>query len=201
LQCPGPRDSNELVFRDQSQEVSQKVTTKSSRSIIPKSIIATILEQAKALFFNRYVNGNARTYDYIASFIPKTDWVSCLSAAIDAASLAYFSAQHSSSVVLRYARESYVVALRLVGEALQSRDQATKDPTLVSVLLLDLFEKLTRTHRSSESWTKHMKGAIELVKLRGDAQFRSVLGLRLFLQFYPFDWLHATQCKSSLPSY
>jgi hypothetical protein len=199
LQCPGPRDSNELVFRDQSQEVSRKVTTKSSRSIIPKSIIATILEQAKALFFNRYVNGNARTYDYIASFIPRTDWVSCLPAAVDAASLAYFSAQNSSRVVLKYARENYVLALRLVGEALQSRDQATKDPTLVSVLLLDLFEKLTRTHRSSDSWTKHMKGAIELVKLRGDAQFRSVLGLRLFLQFHSTLLIGCLQHNARVP--
>jgi hypothetical protein len=134
------------------------------------------------MFFDRYVTGHSRTYDYISSLISTADAESCLSNAIGAASLAYFSTQTSTKKILKDAREKYVLALRLVSEAVESRDIAVKDSTLVSVLLLDLFEKLTRTCRSSESWTKHMSGAIELVKLRGDSQFRNQLGLRLFLQ-------------------
>jgi hypothetical protein len=148
----------------------------------PRNVSSTVSEQAKTIFFERYVHGNSRTYDYISSLISKTKERTCLSDAIDAASLAYFSTQNPSVEILRQAREKYVLALQLVSASIESRDLALKDTTLVSVLLLDLFEKLTRTYRSSESWTKHMNGAIELVKLRGNAQFQNALGLRMFLQ-------------------
>lgn len=182
MKCPGPRDPNELVFRDQSQEVGRKAAARSSKSITTRIISPTVLEQAKTLFFARYVDGNSTTYDYISSLVSKTKGRTCLSDAIDATRLAYFSTQNSSPEILRQAREKYVLALRLVSTSIESRDLASKDTTLVSVLLLDLFEKLTRTYRSSESWTKHMNGAIELVKLRGKAQFQNVPGLRMFLQ-------------------
>lgn len=83
---------------------------------------------------------------------------------------------------MRKSIEQYVLALRQISEVLQSRDLAVKDTTLVSILLLDLFEKLTRTYRSAKLWTEHMRGAIELAKLRGTIQFQSALGIRLFLQ-------------------
>jgi hypothetical protein len=181
LKCPGPRDPNELVFRDQSQEVGRKAAARSSKSITTRIISPTVLEQAKTLFFARYVDGNARTYDYISSLVSKTKGRKCLSDAIDATRLAYFSTQNSSPEILRQAMEKYVLALRLVSTSIESRDLASKDTTLVSVLLLDLFEKLTRTYRLSESWTKHMNGAIELVKLHGKAQFQNVPGLRIRL--------------------
>jgi hypothetical protein len=44
-----------------------------------------------------------------------------------------------------------------------------------------------------------MKGAIELVKLRGDAQFRSVLGLRLFLQFHSTLLIGCMQHNARVP--
>jgi hypothetical protein len=44
-----------------------------------------------------------------------------------------------------------------------------------------------------------MKGAIELVKLRGDAQFRSVLGLRLFLQFHSTLLIGCLQHNARVP--
>ncbi|KAE9366494.1 hypothetical protein N431DRAFT_548373 [Stipitochalara longipes BDJ] len=182
LKCPGPRDPNLLVFRDQSKEVSRKLATRSRNSISQRSIGATVVEQAKALFFDRYVYGNSRTYDYIQSLTSTTGEKCCLSEAIDAASLAYCSTQNYSAQIMISARDKYALALRLVSIALQSHDQAVQDSTLASVLLLDLFEKLTRTYRSSESWTKHMHGAVELAKLRGDSQFHYPLGLRLFLQ-------------------
>jgi hypothetical protein len=182
LKCSGPRDPKQLVFRDQSQEVSRKAAIRNSNGTSPIGTAPDVLEQACVMFFNRYVYGNSRTYDYITTLDLTNDGDSCLSAAKDAASLGYYSTQNLSPHILNSARKKYDLALRLVSKALQSHDQAVKDSTLASVLLLDLFEKLTQTYRSPESWTKHMNGAVELVKLRGESQFQYPLGLRLFLQ-------------------
>ncbi|PMD31619.1 hypothetical protein L207DRAFT_572810 [Hyaloscypha variabilis F] len=182
LKCSGPRDPKQLVFRDQSQEVSRKAAIRNSNGTSPIGTAPDVLEQACVMFFNRYVYGNSRTYDYITTLDLTNDGDSCLSAAKDAASLGYYSTQNLSPRILNSARKKYDLALRLVSKALQSHDQAVKDSTLASVLLLDLFEKLTQTYRSPESWTKHMNGAVELVKLRGESQFQYPLGLRLFLQ-------------------
>jgi hypothetical protein len=81
------------------------------------------------------------------------------------------------------ARQSYINALQLTNAALQSKEMATKDVTLLAVLLLDLFEKITKTTpRSYESWTKHINGALALSNLRGTDQFRTTLGIRMFVQ-------------------
>jgi Fungal specific transcription factor domain len=188
------------VFRDQSLEVIRKAASRSSVTISRQITSPAVLEQAKAVFFDRYVNGSSKTYDYLSSLSPESDLKSCLSTALDASSLAYFSIQSSSAGILGKAREKYALALRHISEALQSRDLAVNDTILVSVLLLDLFEKLTRTYRSTKSWTQHMNGAIELAKLRGNAQFLTALGLRLFLQLNSTILIGCMQHEVQVPT-
>ena len=148
------------MFRDQSKEVGCKVAMKSRNTFSHSIIHPNFVDQSRNLFFDRYVYGNSRTYDYVPTLISTNDEGSCLPAAIYAASLAYYSTQIVSSDVLNSAREKYARTLRLVSEALQSRDQALNDTTLASVLILDLFEKLARTRRSSESWTNTCMGLL-----------------------------------------
>jgi hypothetical protein len=50
------------------------------------------------------------------------------------------------------------------------------------VLLLDLFEKLTRGIQDSASETRHLEGAMALVQLRSEEQFSSPVRLRMFLK-------------------
>ena len=182
LKCPGPRDPNEFVFRDQTQDVTRKLVAKASKFTIPTNHHQSILEEAHELFFARYVDRHLRRYDCISALLSKTTKRTCLSDAVDATNLAYLSTRRDSIDVLRKAWEKYVVALRLVSGAIGSHDRAIQNTTLVSVLLLDLFERLAGAQRSSESWTKHVQGAIRLANLRGEAQFQSPLGLRLFMQ-------------------
>lgn len=62
----------------------------------------------------------------------------------------------------------------MTNNALKSPNEINTDTTLLSSLLLDLFEKITFTKpRSSESWTTHVNGALALVKLRGLKQFQT----------------------------
>ncbi len=64
--------------------------------------------------------------------------------------------------------------------ALKTPESATSDSTLLAVLLLDLYEKITNSNpRSSDLWMSHVKGALALVRLRDVTQFRDYIGLRL----------------------
>jgi hypothetical protein len=56
-----------------------------------------------------------------------------------------------------------------------------KDNILLTVLLLDLFENLTRDETSSPiSATKHLDGALALLKFRGNKQFEDPVSMSMF---------------------
>jgi hypothetical protein len=171
-----------LEFRDESKAVVQKAIQKrQGAKCFPKSIAFSVEDRARGFFFSHYVLGKTKAFDYIQSFPQETE--PGLRASLAAVSLAHFSTKANSPEVLNMARVNYISALRLTNEALQTRDLATKDSTLLSVLLLDLFEKITkRSQQSFESLTKHANGALARLKLRGTNQFNNHVGLRLFLQ-------------------
>lgn len=78
------------------------------------------------------------------------------------------------------ATAKYLYALPMLNKALNSPDSAKSDSTLLAVLLLDLFEKITNTNpRSTDSWMSHVNGALTLVKLRDNNRFHDYTGLRL----------------------
>lgn len=146
---------------------------------LPRAIPFSIEDRARGFFFSHYVLGKTKTFDYIQDFPPETD--SRLCASLAAVSLAHFSSKANSPEVMDLARMRYVSALQRTNEALQTGSLATNDATLLSILLLDLFEKITkRTPPTFE--TQHINGALALAKLRGAKQFNNPVGLRLFLQ-------------------
>ncbi|MCJ1377455.1 hypothetical protein MMC17_000550 [Xylographa soralifera] len=106
-----------------------------------------------------------------------------LSAIIYAVGLASFANEYQSQDVFKQARRQYVYALQLTNTALRSSTEATKDSTLLAVMLLSLYETITSTTQEPlTSWTDHIKGATVLVTLRGRQQLRSSLGLHMFKQ-------------------
>ncbi|MCJ1291269.1 hypothetical protein MMC34_002812 [Xylographa carneopallida] len=106
-----------------------------------------------------------------------------LSAIVYAVGLASFANEYKSQDVLKQARRQYVYALQLTNAALKSTAEATKDSTLLAVMLLSLYETITSTTQTPlTSWTDHIKGATVLVTLRGRQQLRSSLGLQMFKQ-------------------
>ncbi|KAK0112300.1 hypothetical protein ONS96_001547 [Cadophora gregata f. sp. sojae] len=62
----------------------------------------------------------------------------------------------------------YGSALRMTNATLQSPEDAAKYTTILSTLLLDMFEKITNMKdRHSDSWMSHVTGALALVNLQG----------------------------------
>ena len=89
----------------------------------------------------------------------------------------------NSSLALKKAKESYVSALQLTSEAIQSPETASRDATLLASLLLDLFEKMTSSVPHSKGpWVSHVNGAFKLVQFRGRDQFKRPLSIRLLVR-------------------
>jgi len=106
-----------------------------------------------------------------------------VSSAVLAVSFASLSLRVGSGELMTYARIHYSEALMRTNAALASPNTATLDSSLVSVLLLGLYEALAFSgRRSPASWTTHTLGAVELIRLRGTKQLGTNLGTRLFLQ-------------------
>lgn len=106
-----------------------------------------------------------------------------------------------SDDVLHAARKSYVKALRLTNAVLRGRDDAVKDTTMLSVLVLALFEMIggSRT-RDIASWQKHLNGAAALARMRGMGQFRTSAGSRLFSMLTQTTMIYCIQNEMPMPA-
>lgn len=106
-----------------------------------------------------------------------------LAASVRATSLASFAHYVRSPELAHQSRYHYTKAIQLTNSALASTQDAARDSTLLSTILLGLYEVLTgRNERSMKDWADHVRGAAALLKLRGREQFHSSFTRRMFLQ-------------------
>jgi hypothetical protein len=104
--------------------------------------------------------------------------------------------------LLRHARYQYVQALRSTNEALRSPVLATRDSTLVSILILGIYETVTGTNQKSlKAWADHIFGASALLRLRGRKQIYSYDGRQLFFQTVSMLMITSIQQSLPLPDY
>ncbi|KAF2651887.1 hypothetical protein K491DRAFT_606029 [Lophiostoma macrostomum CBS 122681] len=134
-----------------------------------------------AYFMSFYVPGSH--FEYLPSLYNDADTSSPLPAVLHAASLASLSHETGDPSLMELARKSYVKGLTSTNTALSNATTAVQDSTLASILLLSLFEALVWDGiYTAINWTAHTMGAMALLKLRGEAQFRTEIGRRMFSQ-------------------
>jgi hypothetical protein len=136
-------------------------------------------------FFTYYVFGATQSNDALASLYKRAIPGSHLTESVDAVSLAFLASHHRNQALLDFARTRYLAALRLLNNALQDPELAVADATLQSVLLLDLYEKISNRSAypsGQASWMSHVNGAMALVKLRGERNFLSHTARRLAMR-------------------
>ncbi|KAI9693475.1 MAG: hypothetical protein M1820_009268 [Bogoriella megaspora] len=137
-------------------------------------------------------------------------------------------ARHTNSRHLQEdAYAQYTVALQLTRQALRNRHEAESDRILVTVMLLGLYEVQSCVLQSElqqglpnnvqwskasfdspdgsslpsiELWSGHMNGIAGLIELRGKAQFRTKLGMRLFAQARAQVTIYCLQHRIPTPS-
>lgn len=201
ITCPGYHDPKTLVFRDQTETVIQK-SRKRGKPSIPAAITIPVEEQAKHMFISQYVFGSSPLLDYMPTFYPSGLKDVHLDETIRAVGLAFFSNEVFSPSVLQTARKKYGHALLLTNKALQSPQSVTKDTMLLTVLLLDLFENLVikDEYSSLEPETKHIDGAIALIKLHRKDQFHNAIRLRMFQQLSTNFLIRCLQREVEVPS-
>ena len=180
LTCYGYRDTEALRFRDETQAVQRRVQAREATKSIPRSLKVSICSQAKDVFYYNYVVGIGKPFGFLQAFHATTSNDEHLNRSVNAVALAYLNYQRYSQSAQEEAIQQYIAALSLTSTAITSPDLAKKDSTILAILLLDLYEKITTKEPTFEgAWATHLTGALTLVNFRGDQQFKdpSALGM------------------------
>lgn len=114
-----------------------------------------------------------------------------LTSSLSAASLASYAHYTRDINLMDTSRAQYIQAIRFTQLALESEVDVRKDSTILSTILLGVFEQMTGcTEESIESVSAHVRGAAELIRLRGSKQIQSEHGRRIL-----FEVTRAIICK------
>ncbi|KAH8196843.1 hypothetical protein TruAng_008984 [Truncatella angustata] len=134
---------------------------------IPTSLSFSWEVRARSAFFSYYIFGFSRSHDALTNLYTASSATSVLSAAVDAAALAFLAKHHQvpgyvpinpapgSSELIRLTSSSYITAIKLMSAIVDTalapqvgafsgkrNGAAFEDATFQAVLLLDLCEKL-----------------------------------------------------------
>jgi len=151
------------------------------------SLVPTVDERATGFFVANYVSGlNGATrghLDYLSDVFREENPDEGLLASMKAVGLAGFAHTTHSPYLIENARYQYIKAIRHTHTALRSPAAAKKDSTLLTIIILGIFESITGgTQRSLRDWVAHITGASNVVKVRGHAGIQNVAGRRMLLQ-------------------
>ena len=174
LTCSGYRDTEALRIRDESSAVQRKAQACKSAKAIPSSLTVSTRTQAQDLFYYNFVVGSSKSLEFYQDYFSPTSKDELLVRSLDAVALAYFNYQRHSPIAKDEARYHYTKALSLTKATIQHPDLVKKDSTILAILLLDLYEKITTRENNFEgAWAAHLCGALSLVRFRGDQQFNN----------------------------
>lgn len=164
----------------------------------------SIEDQAIGFFLASYVISPTfiprGQFDFLPELLNRPDTEDILQRSTTAAGLAALGIAMKSPEMLKKAQKEYVSALTLTNNALGTTQTAIKDSTLVSVIMLGMYENFTHQSKDSlKAWANHVKGACALIRLRGTKQFQGSVGVRIFQQFYGTALLVALEDRSEIP--
>lgn len=122
-----------------------------------------------------------------------------LSRVVKAVWLAFFSFSHQSSPALHDARVNYGSALMLTTTAIQSPTEVKENSTLMSLLLLSVYERLIYWDGNIIPSNAHLRGALGLVLYRGDRQFSDPIRMNMLLGLSEFIVLDCLAHETDIP--
>ncbi|KAL1870516.1 hypothetical protein VTK73DRAFT_2624 [Phialemonium thermophilum] len=173
------------------------------------SLNPTYQERGTAYFFSRYVtleeNGCHQRFDFVydvwkpTSLAPERQ-VDGVLASMTAVGLIGLGDLTRSADLREAARKAYGTALRLTNQALQDPAERVKDSTMLSVLILGLFEMMTDTTvETMKAWQNHVKGAWSLACTRGADRFKHQGGIKMFNVLCHMVLISYTQMQMPMP--
>lgn len=105
---------------------------------------------------------------------------SALRLATQAVAISALANEPQRGQLRQLAARHYGRALAATQVAIQDPKEAISDATLISILLFALYESITPSDHSTTCWTKHIDGAVAIVKARGTEQFTNPQSLSLY---------------------
>lgn len=186
-----------------SSSSSESHSTSTRSGSLARSIAPRVETQALSFFAANNIlqpavvgRGN---YQWLFQMLCRPEIDATLQTSAYAASLATLATANKSQFLMKKAQEHYANALTLTNRALGDPDKVCKDSTLVSVILLGVYETFVFEKHSIGAWMQHLKGAEMLFALRGDNQFRSDLARQIFVQFYSTALTKGVELGTPIP--
>ncbi|KAH6962870.1 hypothetical protein DER45DRAFT_590758 [Fusarium avenaceum] len=187
---PRPSSLNSKQGVSTEPGVSQQVKVYQSRdrpSHCPWFRLAvTPEEQALNFYFHHYVvheSGRTPTHPDCQGIIYKRatepGYFANLIHAVGLSGLAY---TRNAPKLTHAATQAFSRALRGICATLLDPSEASSDQMLVAVMLLALYETASfNSPANLSSWSRHVDGALALIRLRGAGQLRNRIGRSIFL--------------------
>lgn len=167
-----------------------------------RNILPSLEDQARSYFFTRYVPDSH--FSYLPSIYAQTELAAPLRSCVQAVAVASFANERSSPNAMRKALQYYSHALRDINQVIQAPTAALLDGTIVSVLLLGLFEALMHSHQpkrtNENSSFNHNQGALALLELRGPEILKREMGFQVFIQVSSSIRLSCLQRQQRVPA-
>ncbi|KAL2260285.1 hypothetical protein VTK26DRAFT_5740 [Humicola hyalothermophila] len=169
-------------------------------------------EEGIAYFFSKFVNRDEtachQKFDFLrdvwrpSSPAPGKQ-VDVVLASMTAVGLMGLARARQTGGFIDAARKSYGTALQLTKAAIEDPVEAVKDTTMLSTLILGVFEMMTETTPRSltmKAFQNHVSGAIALARMRGPSQFRTQAGRRMFSMLCERAIMSCAQRNEPMPS-
>ena len=144
----------------------------------------SIEHQATSFFFENFVvasRSKLTSRGFLEVLIPMyqaTTPNSPLAMAAEALAVRTAANYPGGTHLLHLADSLYGRALQSVQHAIHDPKQATSNEILLSILLFSVYESTTTSH--IDNWSKHIQGAVSIVRSRGTSQFDDPQSLLLF---------------------
>ncbi|KAK5937752.1 hypothetical protein PMZ80_009881 [Knufia obscura] len=198
-----PREGKILGVKDELLERKSdvlKVPMHQSKSITPPPKY-DVQHQATCFFLNLFSFQASKKYgipilDFLPDMLNHSAQHTAIYAASKAVSRVTLADRYSGKDIRLQTGHDYAKALKSVSHTMSNESEAIKDETVTAVWLLGLYEAVNsvlshgRSSNTSrefdEEWKAHiahMRGAMRLLRLRGDKQFENPRSEKIFRIF------------------
>ena len=169
-----------------------------------RCMAAPMEHQGSGFFFHHYVAEDPSSPITFASYLPNLysneSAYSALPAIISAIGMAGISNMQADSATMIWARQKHSDVLRTLNTSLQNPKTAKADSTMMTVMLLGLFELVTCAAPSSlKAWANHINGATAIAKVRGQNQLQTPIGRQIFTHLRTQVMIDCIQRRKEVP--
>lgn len=188
--------------RDDRQRLGHNNFTSNQSDVIARPFSLPLVMIGLDFFLSQYVvrqsGPSSGFFDYVPAMLAQDDGGSdMLEGAILAVGFSGLARTTSQADLMTRSMMMYTRTMERVNLALADPQAARRDSTIVSVLVLALYEF---SKASIDGWKHHIEGATSLLNLRGRSQFSTSTGLQIFKDVFSQLLTNCLRSGLSMPS-